>query len=135
MQGLAWVSRALAGKGPADEAGRLERILSHDRVAVALGLAAIGELVADKHPSIPARIDPAPLLGRMVAGAAVGSVAAGRDRRLLGAMVGAGFAVATAWSGWFLRREAGRANVLPDLAIALAEDSLSVSLARHLVRS
>ena len=134
MQGLAWFSRALAGRRPARGAGHLERLLSHDLVASALALAAAGELAVDKHPSTPARIHPASLLGRAAAGAAVGSVAAGRNRQLLGALTGAGCAVAGAYAGWFLRREAGRVAPLPDIAVALAEDALAVSLARRLVR-
>ncbi len=135
MQGLAWVSRALAGRRPARGAGHLERLLSHDSVAGALALAAAGELAIDKHPSTPDRIHPITLLGRAAAGAAVGSVAAGRDRQLLGALTGAGCAVAGAYAGWFLRREAGRIDLLPDTAVALAEDALAVSLARRLVKS
>ena len=134
MLGLAWISRALAGRRPARGAGHLERLLSHDLVAGALALAAAGELTVDKHPSVPDRTDPGALLVRAVAGAAVGSVAAGRNRQRLGALVGAGSAVAGAYAGWFLRREAGRATHLPDLAVALAEDALAVSLARRLAR-
>jgi uncharacterized membrane protein len=132
MQGLAWVSRALAGRRPARGAGPVERLLSHDLVAGALAMAAGGEISVDKHPSAPDRIQPSSLLVRAAAGAAVGSVAAGRNRQLLGAMTGAGCAVAGAYAGWFLRREAGRVTPLPDITFALAEDALAVSLARRL---
>lgn len=132
MQALAWVSRSLAGQPPARGAGPLERLLSHDLVAGALATAAAGELAVDKHPSAPDRIHPTALLGRVAAGAAVGSVAAGRDQQLLGAVAGAGCAVAAAYAGWFLRREAGRVDLLPDMAMALAEDALAVALARRL---
>ncbi len=135
MQGLAWVSRSLAEGRPAQGAGSLERFLAHDLVARALALAAAGELAADKHPSTPARIAPVALFGRVAAGAAVGSVAAGRNRQLLGALTGAGCAVAGTYAAWFLRRGAGRIPLLPDMAIALAEDALAISLARRLVRS
>ena len=133
MQGLAWVSRSLVGRRPNRRAGRLERLLSHDLVAGALSLAAAGELAFDKHPSALDRLHPAALLGRAAAGAAVGSVAAGRDRQLLGALTGAGCAVAGAYAGSFLRREAGRVTPLPDIAVAVAEDALAVWLARRLV--
>lgn len=134
MQGLAWVSQALAGRHPARGASRLERLLSHDLVAGALTLAAAGELAADKHPSTPDRIHPGVLLGRAAAGAAVGSVAAGRNRQLLGTLVGASCAIAGAYAGWFLRREAGRVTPLPDIAFALVEDVLAVSLAKRLAK-
>ena len=132
MQGLAWVSRTLAGQRLARGAGPLERALSHDLVARALTLAAAGELAVDKYPFAPDRIHPSSLLARAAAGAAVGSVAAGRNRQLLGAFTGAGCAIAGAYAGWFLRREAGRVTALPDKTLALAEDALAVSLARRL---
>ena len=102
-------------------------------MAGALALAAAGELVLDKHPSILDRIRPAALLGRAAAWAAVGSVAAGRNRPLVGAVTGAACAVVSAYAAWFLRREAGRVTRLPDTAVALAKDALAVSLARRLV--
>lgn len=132
MQGLAWISRALAGRRPARGAGRVERLLSYDLVASALALAAAGELAFDKHPSAPDRTQASALLGRAAAGAAVGSVAAGRNRQLLGALTGAACALAGTYAGWFLRREAGRVTQLPDIALALAEDALAVSLAKRL---
>jgi len=132
MQGLAWVSRALAGRRPARGAGPVERMLSHALVSRTLAVAAAGELAVDKHPSAPDRIQPASLLARAAAGAAVGSVAAGRNRQLLGALTGAGCAVAGAYVGWFLRREAGRVTSMPDKALAVAEDALAVSMARRL---
>lgn len=134
MQGLAWCSQALAGRSPARGAGHLERWLSHDLVAGTLALAAAGELAVDKHPSVPDRTHPSSLLARAAAGAVVGSVAAGRDRQLIGALVGAGCAMAGAYAGWFLRREAGRVTLLSDIAVALAEDALAISLAKRLGR-
>lgn len=132
MQGLVWVSRALAGRRPARWAGPVERFLSNDLAARALALAAAGELSIDKHPSAPDRTHPSSLLVRAAAGAAVGSVVAGRNRQLLGALTGAGCALAGTYAGWFLRREAGRFTPLPDIAIAFAEDALTVSMARRL---
>jgi uncharacterized membrane protein len=135
MQGLAWVSRALAGRRPARGAGPVERLLSRDLVAGTVALAAAGELAVDKHPSAPDRIQASSLLVRAAAGAVVGRVAAGRSRPWLGAWVGATCALAGAYAGWFLRREAGRVTPLPDLAIALAEDAMAVGLARRMVNS
>jgi uncharacterized membrane protein len=132
MQALAWCARALAGQPPEPGAAPLERFLSNDLVAGALALAAAGEIAVDKHPSVPARIHPGSLLARAAAGAAVGSVAAGRGHTTLGAVMGAGCAIAGAYAGWFLRREAGRITPLPDVALALAEDALAISVARRL---
>jgi uncharacterized membrane protein len=133
MQGLAWAARALSqGKIPRHATG-LERWLANDLVARALATAAAGELAVDKVPGIPDRIHPTALTGRILAGAVVGAVAAGRGRQLTGAAVGAGGAVAGAYAGWFLRREASRVTFLPDLAVAMAEDALAAAVARRLV--
>jgi uncharacterized membrane protein len=111
----------------------LERWLSRRDVARVLGVLAAGELAGDKIPGIPDRVALPPLLGRAAAGAAVGAVAAGRGRELAGAAVGAGAAVAGAFAGWYLRREAGRVTFLPDTGVAMMEDALAVGLARRLV--
>jgi uncharacterized membrane protein len=134
MQALAWVSRTLSGMPQRRRTRGLERILANDAVAAFLAMAAAGELAVDKHPSAPDRTRPDALLARAVAGAVVGSVAAGRDREVLGALTGAGSAVVGAYAGWFLRRESARITRLPDTVLAVAEDALAVSLARRLVR-
>jgi uncharacterized membrane protein len=133
MQGLAWLSRHLSQHRPARRAGAVERWMAHDSVARALAVAATLELAADKHPRTPDRIRPLALFGRAVAGAVVGSIAAGRGRETTGAALGAGTAVAAAFAGWLLRTEAGRVTFLPDAAVAVAEDALAVAVARRLV--
>jgi uncharacterized membrane protein len=132
MQGLAWVSRDLSSRRVRRGASGVERWLARRDVAFVLRVLASGELAADKLPGIPDRIDAPPLLGRALAGAVVGSVAAGRSLEATGAVLGAGAAVVGAFTGWFLRREIGRVTHLPDLAVALAEDALTVALARAL---
>lgn len=134
-QALAWMSRELSHGRPSRDGSGLERWLSNDIVTFGIATAAAGELVADKLPNTPDRIRPAALLGRAVAGAIVGAVAAGRDRQVMGAAVGAGSAVASAYAGWLLRREVGRVTFLPDIAVAIAEDALAAALARRLVRT
>ena len=48
------------------------RLLASERTARVLGILAVGELVGDKLPFIPARTEPLPLLGRARAGLDVG---------------------------------------------------------------
>jgi uncharacterized membrane protein len=132
MQGLAWVSRDLSSRRVRRGASRLEKWLARRDVAFVLRVAASGELAVDKLPGIPDRIDAPSLLGRAAAGAVVGSVTAGRSLEATGAVLGAGAAVVGTFTGWFLRREIGRVTHLPDLAVALAEDALTVALARAL---
>lgn len=133
MQAIAWVSRDLSSRRLPRGASRLERWLAGPGVAPVLSGLAMGELAGDKLPGIPVRIAAPPLLGRAIAGAVVGAIAAGRDRHGIGAAVGAGAAVAAAYAGWSLRRELGRHTPVPDVLAALAEDALAVAVARRFV--
>ena len=112
---------------------RLERWLEEPAVARTLQVLAAGELIADKLPGTPDRIAPPSLAGRGVIGGLLGAICAGEDRRLAGAAIGAGAAVAAAFAGWWLRREAARVTYLPDAAVAIAEDAVAVATAREIV--
>jgi uncharacterized membrane protein len=133
MLGLATLANELSGRRrlPAD-AGTPEEWLADGRVARLLGALAVGELLADKVPVLPDRIGPGPLAGRVGMGALVGAVATGAGRRALGAAAGVAGAVVGAHLAWLLRREAGRATLLPDPALGLAEDAAAVAAAREL---
>ena len=135
MTPIAMVSRELSDRRRLPRhASRLEEWLARDMVAVTLSALALGEILADKLPAIPARVSPGPLVGRGVLGGVVGALAADVDERALGAVVGAAAAVVGAWAGWFLRREAVRATMLPDAALALGEDALAVAASYEIVK-
>jgi uncharacterized membrane protein len=94
------------------------------------GLAAIGELVADKLPTAPARTAPVGLAARL-GGAAGAAWLVGRSRGtavLPEIAVAAGVAVATAFAGMALRARLSRR--FPPTAVALAEDAAAISLAQ-----
>ena len=136
---VALVARELSSRDPASwwrsrRASRLERWLSEPMVARTLQLLAVGELIGDKMPGTPDRISAGPLAGRAVFGALLGALVAGEDRRAAGATLGALAAVAGAFTGWWLRREAGRATMLPDAALAIAEDAVAVAAAGEMAR-
>jgi uncharacterized membrane protein len=133
-QPLAWIARDLTGRRLPRGASALERAFADDRVARTLALIAAAELAGDKLRITPDRVAPLPLLGRAASGALAGALGAGRDRQLAGALLGAGTAVAASWLAWKVRREVARATMLPDAAVALAEDALAVVAARELVR-
>lgn len=134
MTGLAMASHELSDR-PAGEIVGLRRWLASDPVAIALSALAIGELVADKMPELPDRIDLAPLAGRGVMGAFLGAVAGGEDHWIAGALVGAAAAVTAAWVGWSVRKEAGWATGLPDSVVAMAEDAVAIAGAREAARA
>lgn len=127
--GLAAVSRELAER-PAGDADALRAWLASDIVSYVLSGLAITELVGDKLPEVPARVEAAPLAARGVIGAAVGAVAGGERHWLAGAAVGAVAAVASAWLGWAVRKEAGWATGLPDPVLGALEDAVAVGTAK-----
>jgi uncharacterized membrane protein len=90
---------------------------------------AAGELLADKLPFTPDRINPGPLAVRLASGAACGGAvsALARDSAVQGALLGAAGALAGTFGGYYARK-AFRRNY-PDLAVALVEDALAVALA------
>lgn len=122
---------AARGLEPAD--GPL-RLLGSGAGRRAAYLAAVGELVADKLPATPSRVEPGPLVGRVVsgalAGAAFASAAGVRGARLVPpAVAGALGAYAGTWGGYLARRTAVERSGLPDPVVAAGEDLLAVGLA------
>jgi uncharacterized membrane protein len=115
--------------------GRLAQVLGSPAAARTLRLAALGEVVADKVPRMPARTKPLPLLGRAAAGALCGLAVAGElgTRRLGPALVGAGAAVAATFAAYHLRRGADRA--LPDALVGFAEDGLVRAVGSRFARA
>ena len=93
---------------------------------VIFSLFAVGELIADKLPFIPARTQVGPLAVRVIFGALCGAALciSAAVSPLLGALLGAGGGVAGAFAGYnYRRRLAARA---PDLMLALLEDLVAV---------
>ena len=109
--------------------------LASPTAARGLGLAAAGELVADKTPWIPDRTDAAPLAGRVASGALVGAAVAGRrgTNRLAAAVAGGLGAAASTYAMHGARREAS--GVLGDVPAALVEDALALGLGTALARA
>jgi uncharacterized membrane protein len=84
-----------------------------------------GELVGDKLPGTPPRVEGPGLVGRVVSGAFVGRVSGGTR----GARVGAAFALASTYPSQALRAQIVKRTPLPDLACAVPEDLLGIGLA------
>ena len=91
--------------------------------------AAAGELVVDKLPTTPSRLEPAGIAGRFVLGASAAGLFA-RTRRapwLPAAALGAASAIVAAKIGHDVR--ARLAQHVPDPAVAVVEDALAFGLA------
>jgi uncharacterized membrane protein len=131
MLPLALVSRRLAARRP--RPAGLRALLGSRPVPVGLALAAAGELVADKTALVPARTQPLPLAGRLLAGAVVAAAARGPATSAAGAaLAGALGALAGSFGGYHLRRAGGRL-LDRDWPAAVAEDALCLLATRALL--
>src|SRR4051794_10868256 len=102
------------------------------RVVAGVGVA--GELVVDKLPKTPSRLEPPGLAARIVLAAVAGAALARASERPVGAaaLLASTTAVVSARVGHDLRRAASR--WVPPLVAALVEDAVAVGLATFSVR-
>lgn len=106
------------------------RVLRSTPLQVIAGAAAVGELIGDKLPMTPSRLEPGPLAGRFMFGALAGGIVgreAGRSP-LAGALLGAAGAGIGAYAGYHVRAGLGRATHLPDPLFGAAEDVVAIGL-------
>ena len=110
-------------------AGTPFRWLTTPTAATVLTLMAAGELAADKVPSIPARTEPGPLIGRALSGASAGAaLSVARDRSAgAGAALGAVAALVGTFAGYHARRALTGDDRLLDPPVALLEDALVIA--------
>jgi uncharacterized membrane protein len=106
--------------------GGLLAFFAHKISLVIFSGFAIGELIADKLPFIPARTQVGPLAVRVIFGALCGAALciSGAASPLVGALLGAVGGVSGAFAGYAYRRRL--ASVAPDLVLALIEDLVAV---------
>lgn len=102
------------------------------------GLAAAGELVGDKLPQAPSRLQPEGLAPRLAFGAVAGAILAhreggARDQAVLAAGLGLLGAATGSWLGASWRRVASQ-RFGADLPGALIEDACCLAAARHASR-
>ncbi|MBS1843660.1 MAG: hypothetical protein JST53_04505 [Actinobacteria bacterium] len=91
----------------------------------AVPVLATGEIVGDKLPATPPRVEGPGLVGRVLSGALSGRVSGGAR----GARVGAAFALAATYPSQALRSQIVRRTAIPDLAVAIPEDLIAATLA------
>jgi uncharacterized membrane protein len=98
---------------------------------------AIGELIADKLPMTPSRLDPGPLAGRFLFGGLAGAavMASRAQSPLPGALLGAAGAGIGAVCGYHLRRRLGEVTSLPDPLFGLLEDGVAIALGDAALRA
>lgn len=107
----------------------LPALLTRPRARAAARLGVASELVLDKLPSTPSRLEPAGLAGRIVFAGVTGAVLArGANQPVLeAAVIASAAAMASAKLGHDAR--AAAAQIFPSFAVAVAEDGLAVGLA------
>jgi uncharacterized membrane protein len=110
-------------------AGSPLAFLAHPVSLVLFTIFAIGELVADKLPVIPARTKIGPLVVRIVFGAICGAAlaVAADEPPAMGGILGALGAVIGAYGGYAYRSATSGSGKVPDLPVALLEDLVAVA--------
>lgn len=93
------------------------------------GLAAAGEIVADKLPFTPDRTMLPSVVFRVLSGGAVGAACTAREEgyEAAGAALGALGALVSTYGMHRLRKDLGEATGLPNVALGLMEDALAIS--------
>jgi uncharacterized membrane protein len=96
--------------------------------AVIVSVLALGELIGDKLPVTPPRIQPGPLVARLLTGAMSGGAIglAGGQSWVPGSMGGALGGMAGAFAGYYVRRAIVRRLGVRDFLVAFVEDIVAV---------
>lgn len=125
MAAPALVSHHLA-HDHSESLGRPFSLVGSPTVATLLKFPALGEMVLDKLPIVPSRIELPPLLGRIGSGALVGATLYRTHGRnlLVGALVGGLAALASTYLIYHLRRVAGERLNVPDGVLGAVEDAV-----------
>lgn len=124
---LAW--RQARGDLPEGVAGPARVFQRRGAVTFSL-LAAAGELVADKLPATPSRLDEGPFFGRLALGATAGAGVAGAfgRSRIVGGVAGMVGAAAGSLAGARLRALATQRTNVPDPVWAVLEDAVAITV-------
>lgn len=124
---VAWAAHS----GWIDLSGSPLRFMGSTWAVAIFTVAAVGELIADQLPNIPARITPGPLGFRiamgLLTGASIGLAA--HASAGLAAVCGAVGAVVGAFGGYTARVGFVRRYRVPDFAVAIPEDAIAIGLA------
>jgi uncharacterized membrane protein len=98
--------------------------------AIVFTVLAAGELIGDKLPQTPNRTSPFPLIARTCFGGLVGAIAATslHGAVIEGILLGSISAIAGAFCGFHLRQYLVQSRALPDFAVAVWEDILTIGL-------
>jgi uncharacterized membrane protein len=104
------------------------RFMQSTTVAAVLKVLSVTELIADKLPSTPNRIEPGGVAGRTLSGALAGAsiYKAVGGKALTGALIGGAAAIAATYGSYYLRKSVVKANHIADPLIGATEDALVI---------
>ncbi|GAC1355502.1 MAG: hypothetical protein NVS4B11_38720 [Ktedonobacteraceae bacterium] len=113
-----------------DADSAVEQFLDAPASRIVSSLLAVGELVGDKLPFTPSRLDAGPFIGRIVIGALAGATICQRSRvsPIVGAAIGATTASAGTAAGYYGRKALSKIKFIPSFVWASAEDTLALGL-------
>ena len=122
----ALLSRTLSDDNNSALASTPFRFLQNKYVANALTGLAATEIIGDKMPDVPDRIELPSLLVRTASGALVGAALylGNREKALEGAAIGAAAAIAGTYASFYLRRALNRNSALTNPVLGAIEDAL-----------
>ncbi|MFT4041032.1 MAG: DUF4126 family protein [Thermomicrobiales bacterium] len=109
--------------------------LRHPMAPAVLTASAIGEIVVDKLPFTPSRLQPGSLIVRSGLGGLAGALLlrSRNESTRAGAIIGAAWALAGSFAGYYVRTGIVRKTHLPDPLVAVAEDGAGIALGLHAV--
>ncbi len=110
----------------------LQILLKQPQTALLLKMMAVGEMVMDKTPFVPSRLQAIPLVGRAVCGGFVGA-AISKKQPLQGACVGALAAIAGSYGAYYARKTLHDEVNIPDPLLGVVEDTIVVFASRALI--
>jgi uncharacterized membrane protein len=122
-------SHILSRKKSKNLDGSVLKFMKSPTTATVFKVLSISELVADKLPSTPNRIEASGVVGRSLSGALAGAAickAAG-GRALTGALIGGVAAIAATYASYFLRKNIVKNSNIPDPVIGGIEDVITIS--------
>lgn len=133
----AFLSYYLSHEASKKLGGTIFSPLADERVSALLGLAAVGEIIADKLPFVADRTDTGPLVGRAASGALVGAVIFINEGKqpLAGAAIGVTTALASTLLSFQLRTRATSKLHIPNVLAGLLEDGIVVAAGSRLISS
>jgi len=113
-----------------DTDSTIDKLLDAPASRVVSSMLAVGELVGDKLPVTPSRLDVVPFLGRIAIGAIAGATICQRSRLspAIGAALGATAASVGSVAGYYGRKSLDKVKFVPGFVWAGAEDMLALGL-------